>query len=338
MTPEIPHDQQPGRRQYKRRPKDPRRLVYDREILLYGGHVRMLYNDALHLYWIEEDGEPGRYVTSTTSVTKIIDKPALINWAVNQTVGYLRRNWLTGKPYRKSQIEALLARARDARLVTSRQATDIGTLAHDWCERYALAAIAGVPAIPELPYGSANDDRARLACEAFMGWVAQHEVEFLAAEKKVFSRELDYSGTFDLMARVDGKLTLVDFKTSKRIYDEYELQLAGYAAAVAEEQAYIERYDLWDEQREIWGYEPDARGREWYREPVDQGLILHIPKNGDDFSTREVEDLGGRFDVFRSCLEVVYWQKGIGPYTKEATERRISARSPVVLDTAALAA
>jgi hypothetical protein len=54
----------------------------------------------------------------------------------------------------------------------------------------------------------------------------------------VYSREHDYAGTLDVVGEVDGQLAVVDWKTSKAVYDEMRLQAAAYA------QAWAEMYDL----------------------------------------------------------------------------------------------
>lgn len=71
--------------------------------------------------------------------------------------------------------------------------------------------------------------------EKFLRWSEHHKVEILESGDKPFISELyRYGGTPDLYGRVDGKLTVLDFKTGKAIYDEYFYQTAAYAAAIEE--------------------------------------------------------------------------------------------------------
>jgi hypothetical protein len=51
-------------------------------------------------------------------------------------------------------------------------------------------------------------------------------------EQNFVSPALGYAGTIDRLAWLDGKLTLIDIKTSNNIHDSYWLQLAAYAALV----------------------------------------------------------------------------------------------------------
>jgi hypothetical protein len=59
-------------------------------------------------------------------------------------------------------------------------------------------------------------------------WYRSHDVEVLAQEKSVTCR-YGFGGTLDMYAKVDGRLTIVDFKTGKGIYPEHTEQLVGYS-------------------------------------------------------------------------------------------------------------
>lgn len=56
--------------------------------------------------------------------------------------------------------------------------------------------------------------------------------EPVAWDITVFSEQFGYAGSVDLIARVDGELYIIDFKTSQYIWDEYELQVSAYRRAV----------------------------------------------------------------------------------------------------------
>lgn len=55
--------------------------------------------------------------------------------------------------------------------------------------------------------------------------------ELVVCEQFVYSKTHKYAGTADLVVRKDGKLWLLDVKTSNSIYKSYHLQLAAYAKA-----------------------------------------------------------------------------------------------------------
>lgn len=69
---------------------------------------------------------------------------------------------------------------------------------------------------------------------AFLNWWNEYLV--VGAEPEVFvkSDKYGYAGTADLICYIDGELWLIDFKTSKAIYDEYGLQIRAYGYAYEE--------------------------------------------------------------------------------------------------------
>jgi hypothetical protein len=55
--------------------------------------------------------------------------------------------------------------------------------------------------------------------------------ELISTEYHLFSDEYEFAGTADIICRIDGKLHLLDIKTSNSIHSSYNLQLAAYAQA-----------------------------------------------------------------------------------------------------------
>jgi len=72
-------------------------------------------------------------------------------------------------------------------------------------------------------------------------------------EVKVWRPDYGYAGTFDLLMRLDGKLTLCDLKTSKAYRDKYAEQLAAYWDAAEE------MYDITIKQACVIRLCPDQR-------------------------------------------------------------------------------
>lgn len=58
-----------------------------------------------------------------------------------------------------------------------------------------------------------------------------YKPELVASESLLFSDEIKYAGTTDLIVRIDGKLWLIDLKTSNSLHTSYFLQLAAYKQA-----------------------------------------------------------------------------------------------------------
>lgn len=69
----------------------------------------------------------------------------------------------------------------------------------------------------------------------FADWDALTRPEYITTEKTVVSKIFGYAGTLDCLARIDGKLYLIDWKTGKSIYTSYFLQVAALRQAAFEE-------------------------------------------------------------------------------------------------------
>lgn len=69
--------------------------------------------------------------------------------------------------------------------------------------------------------------------EGFMGWWNYQKPEYVASEIRTYHRILGYAGTADLLALIDGRLYLVDFKTTSRLVEKNcRVQLEAYAQAL----------------------------------------------------------------------------------------------------------
>lgn len=69
---------------------------------------------------------------------------------------------------------------------------------------------------------------------SFMQWFNNVQLAPFATEMKVYSHKHGYQGTLDLVGEVDGKLYIVDYKSSAGIKEDMGLQLAAYARAYGE--------------------------------------------------------------------------------------------------------
>src|SRR5258705_355971 len=128
------------------------------------------------------------------------------------------------------------------------QAASIGTAMHagiEWALRTQLGEDAGPE--PRLP------DAAAWAVESWKDWAKSVALEPLAIERTVYCEVCGYAGTLDLYARVNGVLTVLDWKSGKAIYPEAFLQNVAYR------------------------YAATRRGM-----PSTQGVIVRLPKYQDD--------------------------------------------------------
>ena len=67
------------------------------------------------------------------------------------------------------------------------------------------------------------------------------QIEIIFLEEQFVSEKFGYGGTIDMYCILNGKLTLVDFKTGKDIYIGYLYQLAGYLQLLREHKYKVER-------------------------------------------------------------------------------------------------
>lgn len=126
------------------------------------------------------------------------------------------------------------------------EAADIGTEAHQHIEGIIRTSLSSPPDV--------NRQFHRLeildVCEGPVLQCVNAAVEFLEsskvvplyAERRIYSRRRRFSGTADLIARIEGRLALLDWKSSKGLYPEYNLQTAAYVKAYEEETG--ERVDV----------------------------------------------------------------------------------------------
>ncbi|RPI86124.1 MAG: hypothetical protein EHM34_00070 [Nitrosopumilales archaeon] len=71
--------------------------------------------------------------------------------------------------------------------------------------------------------------------ELFEKWQEKHELLPDSLEQHLWSEKHKYAGTADYIGIFDGKLYILDWKSSRGIYDEYWLQMAAYVNAFEEQ-------------------------------------------------------------------------------------------------------
>ena len=70
--------------------------------------------------------------------------------------------------------------------------------------------------------------------ERYVEFRNKFDFEILANEQEFVSEKLGFAGTIDRLVEFNGKITLVDIKTSNAIYNHYWLQTAAYVDLVSE--------------------------------------------------------------------------------------------------------
>jgi len=83
-------------------------------------------------------------------------------------------------------------------------------------------------------------DQAENCLMSYWNWEKGKTIEPILLETPLVSETLCYGGTMDFYGKVDGKLTLLDFKTGKGIYDEYLIQTSAYAMLLEENGHFVD--------------------------------------------------------------------------------------------------
>ena len=163
----------------------------------------------------------------------------------------------------------------------SNEAKDIGKLVHEILERHLREEQLVTESYP-LPV--------RKCLSAFRVWEKKNKFKVLKTEQLVWSDKYEYAGTFDALGTLNGKLTIIDFKTSKQIWPDYGLQLSAYKFA-EEERA----KDYATKSKIIWASAA----------PIEQQLIVRLDKETGVLETQEFND---DFEVFLGALKLWKWK------------------------------
>ena len=183
-----------------------------------GDDIDLEYDDAKHTYMVGD-----RKIPSVTRVVDAVFPKYLVDWAATCGADYWRENY--------GEDADMYNGILNAHKQISRKAQTIGLEMHKWIELFIT--------VKTLSKGKGETladypDHVKVPMQNFHNWVESREIEWLACEKKVYSRSWEYAGTIDALARINGKLCVIDFKTSAKIYKEYYLQVSAYCNAIGE--------------------------------------------------------------------------------------------------------
>lgn len=190
----------------------------------HGDDVELEYNDEKHTYMVED-----KLVPAVTRIVDAVSPKSLTEWAAKAGADWWFK--ISNSDNYKDDVEMqaiVYDGIRFAHKEISREAQNIGSDVHKWIELWIKFKIHGGSAVADYPY------EVKTPMENFHKWVESREVEWIASEKKVYSKFWNYAGTIDALARINGELYVIDFKTSAKIYKEYYLQVYGYAQAIHE--------------------------------------------------------------------------------------------------------
>ncbi len=250
---------------------------------LYNGGITINFYPKSHRYKL--DGEKP-YLTSVTAITGLLDKSrALVYWAVNLDFDWLEER--LSDEDETADIFPLIDEAKKQHTIKKKEAADFGTQIHEFAEQFGKYKL-GECEMPVLDKNASQE--VKNGIQAFIQWYNDNDVEFIACERMVYSKKHNYVGLLDAFCKVNGELTIVDYKSSKGIYNEMLYQVAAYRAAYNEES-------------------PNG-------EFVEKSIILKFGKEDGKLSERKIDfdDNEKNFKAFLGLLEVKKREKELYKY------------------------
>lgn len=220
-----------------------------------------------------------------TQILSILSKPALLPWGIREERRKFKAAMLEVLTRPEPQettpdaiwqaVEAAVEGISEAERL-AKEATDIGTAAHALIAN-ELRVRLGRPSEPMEPPSEAS----LRAFEAFLAWAESVDFQPREIEFHVQSQEYGYAGWCDCYALVNDIPSILDFKSSKRIWPEAFLQVRGYQEAAR------------------------SQGMD-----AEQGVIVRLPKVVEDPGVEAViVPADCTTEDFVACLSAYRWQK-----------------------------
>jgi hypothetical protein len=203
-----------------------------------GGH--WYYPDGRPLHTVDKkDGSGKRNTTkadartlglfpSVTTITKVVANLSLDRWKQNQMLKACVANPI-GEGEAVSEYEGKMLQLAQKKMVDARA---FGSLFH-----------AAIDELNVTGYLDSSYDEVKPFVKYYIEWTRDHKVSFVGTEFVCVNEKLGYAGQVDGLAIVDGKLTLLDYKTQDvkktnakgelkpNFYDSWGWQLAAYKNA-----------------------------------------------------------------------------------------------------------
>lgn len=209
---------------------------------VYDGRATVTFKSGSHVYTVQvpEKGITDLWQPSVTGIIRVLSKAdVLVPWAIKEMVKKTEAILATlpaGTPLSGSLVSAVLKSAQETYREKRDEAADIGTYVHDYLEG-ELNHRSGIGSPPALPHDMPEEyaERVTNSIAAGLQFFDAHKIVLVQAESPRWSPTHGFIGTGDVIAVVDEELTVIDYKTSKRLYSTVFLQLAAYQAAYEEE-------------------------------------------------------------------------------------------------------
>jgi len=258
----------------KRTPEQVRKIIEEKVV----GKVTSQHNDKGHYYQVE--GGLGLTASVTTKLG-ILSKPHLSKWQIRVALEWMQVGDRWERFNQKDTSSDMLLGAMAAPYDVRDEHGFVGTIAHqaaeDYINHYLDTGIAPESMTKFLPSGC--DARAVASTRGIEMFFKKNEIIPIASEILVADRKYA-AGTLDFICLMNGKLTLIDFKTSNAVDEvSYSMQVAAY-------KYFFEK---------MTGLK------------IQQCKILHLSKSDDRFTVYKINNLKEAYRIFKNICLTYDW-------------------------------
>lgn len=266
---------------------------------------------------------------SVTTIIGVLDKPALLYWAAEQTANAAIDSTKTWQAMADDEgRDAAVKWLRDARFrrpKTKLSDSALGTVIHKVCETYALTGSKPDREFAAQLIVDAGGPQVDIDGEVavvgqslnqFDGWLQRFTPSYQATEVCVYSSEYGYAGQCDAFLTIDGVRFIADYKSSRNPRDgqgraktpypeQVGLQLAAYRNA---DYAAVWRPRRFEKmRRRYYLLGPTERELAVPVPEVDTGLVIQItPESCESYPIRCDAEV---HTAFLYCLEAFRWMQ-----------------------------
>jgi RNAse (barnase) inhibitor barstar len=270
------------------------------------------------------DPEPLSYINNT-SITGLLDKPFLKQWAVNLAIEFIKKNSYYDKIginnyyfVKREDIES--AKTRHTQRLN--ETADIGSELHKLVEAFINIKIKNIlpinyifvneedkrnyyeneykKIIDYLEYIKGLDANLKQMFYQFYVWQRDNVKQFLESERFVVHQNLCYAGTLDFIWKgYDDKIYCTDLKTSNSIYKEHELQCSAYKQARESMEGEYKIYCQYKNENWIKVYNYDKM-------KIDEVTILNIERDFFNLEHKIIKDVDNLQVAFNYLVGFYY--------------------------------
>lgn len=152
------------------------------------------------------------------------------------------------------------------------------------------------------------------AISAFMDFYSKNDIIAHKIEERVVSKKHHYAGTMDVLAEVNGKLGVLDIKTSIAIYRDYSMQTSAYIQALRENPSmpeltrWIFRVDQSRPCLKCSATLRDKGGREKIRNDKDKKCTHEWGPMRGEYEIKEITTFPEDIKAFLACKDLWEWE------------------------------